>query len=77
MQFDPQVVAAFQRVHMDFREAAASIEAQVQQNIAMSKQVMNQEQVQPKQSQQDDVAKQAEALRQDIKNRLMNKNKQE
>jgi putative two-component system response regulator len=43
VQFDPQVVAAFQRVHMDIRDAAILIEKQMQQNIAMSQQVMNQQ----------------------------------
>ena len=44
VQYDPQVVAAFQRVHMDLREASKAIEAQLKQNAAMSQQVMNQQQ---------------------------------
>ena len=44
VQYDPQVVAAFQRVHMDMREASKAIEAQLKQNAAMSQQVMNQQQ---------------------------------
>ena len=44
IQYDPQVVAAFQRVHMDMREASKAIEAQLKQNAAMSQQVMNQQQ---------------------------------
>ena len=43
VQFDPQVVAAFQRVHNDIRDAAIQIEKQMQQNMAMSQQVMNQQ----------------------------------
>ena len=46
VQFDPQVVAAFQRVHMDIRDAAMNIEAQIKQNMAMSQQVMNGSQAQ-------------------------------
>ena len=46
VQFDPQVVAAFQRVHMDIRDAAVTIEAQIQQNMAMSQQVMKQNPIQ-------------------------------
>ena len=41
IQFDPQVVAAFQRVHQDMRDAAMAIDAQIQQNMAMSRQVMS------------------------------------
>ena len=44
VQYDPQVVAAFQRVHTDMREAANAIEAQIKQNTAMSQQVMNMQQ---------------------------------
>ena len=77
VQFDPQVVAAFQRVHMDIRDAAVNIEAQMRQNMAMSQQVMSQQMANASRSQQpsqmDDVARQAEAVRQDIKNRLLNK----
>ena len=43
IQFDPQVVAAFQRVHNDLREATKMIAMQVQQNMAMSQQIMNQQ----------------------------------
>ncbi|MBO4266228.1 MAG: response regulator [Lachnospiraceae bacterium] len=43
VQFDPQVVAAFQRVHNDLREATKMIAMQVQQNMAMSQQIMNQQ----------------------------------
>lgn len=45
VQFDPQVVAAFQRVHMDIYEAKNQIEAQMQMNFARSQQVMNQQNV--------------------------------
>ena len=41
VQFDPQVVAAFQRVHNDMRDAAMAIDAQMKQNLAMSAQVMD------------------------------------
>lgn len=41
VQFDPQVVAAFQRVHMDINEARGQIAAQMQQNFAASQQMMN------------------------------------
>ena len=43
VQFDPQVVAAFQRVHTDIHDAAQTIEAQIQQNMVMSQQVMKQQ----------------------------------
>ena len=43
VQFDPQVVAAFQRVHNDLRDATKMIEMQIQQNMAMSQQIMNQQ----------------------------------
>jgi putative two-component system response regulator len=45
VQYDPQVVAAFQRVHMDMRDAGKAIEAQIKQNATMSQQVMNQQKV--------------------------------
>jgi len=41
VQFDPQVVAAFQRVHMDINEARTQITLQMQQNWAASQQMMN------------------------------------
>lgn len=40
VQFDPQVVAAFQRVHMDIYEAKNVIAAQMQQNWAAGQQMM-------------------------------------
>jgi len=43
VQFDPQVVAAFQRVHMDMAEAARGIRIQMQQNMAVSRQVINEQ----------------------------------
>lgn len=43
VQFDPQVVAAFQRVHMDMAEAARTIKLQMQLNYAASQQVINQQ----------------------------------
>ena len=42
VQFDPQVVAAFQRVHMDIYEAKNVIAAQMQQNWAAGQQMMQQ-----------------------------------
>lgn len=42
VQFDPQVVAAFQRVHMDIYEAKNQIIAQMQQNWATGQMVMQQ-----------------------------------
>lgn len=42
VQFDPQVVAAFQRVHMDMNEVRVNMSAQVQQQWAMSQQMMHQ-----------------------------------
>ena len=45
VQYDPQVVAAFQRVHMDMRDAGKAVEAQIKQNATMSQQVMNQQKV--------------------------------
>lgn len=45
VQFDPQVVAAFQRVHRDFAEANRVIVAQMQQNRAASQQALNQQQI--------------------------------
>jgi len=41
VQFDPQVVAAFQRVHMDLNEANHAIAAQMKQNWAAGQQMMN------------------------------------
>lgn len=41
VQFDPQVVAAFQRVHMDINEARTQISTQMQQTWAASQQMMN------------------------------------
>lgn len=41
IQFDPQVVAAFQRVHMDMAEATRAIKLQMQQNYAASQQIIN------------------------------------
>lgn len=46
VQFDPQVVAAFQRVHMDIQEAARTIQMQMQQNYAYSQQMMASQQAQ-------------------------------
>lgn len=40
VQFDPQVVAAFQRVHMDIYEAKNAIAAQMQQNLMTSQRMM-------------------------------------
>lgn len=44
VQFDPQVVAAFQRVHMDMQEATKAIKLQMQQNYATSQQAFAQQQ---------------------------------
>ncbi len=44
IQFDPQVVAAFQRVHMDMQEAAKQIALQQQANLAASQQILAQQQ---------------------------------
>ena len=41
VQFDPQVVAAFQRVHTDLNDAARAIAMQMQQNFAQSQQIMS------------------------------------
>lgn len=41
IQFDPQVVAAFQRVHNDIRDASVSIGRQLQQNADASQQIIN------------------------------------
>ena len=43
VQFDPQVVAAFQRVHMDIYEAHRQISAQMLQNESMAQQVSKQQ----------------------------------
>lgn len=43
VQFDPQVVAAFQRVHMDIYEAKNQISQQMQQNFAAGQQMMMQQ----------------------------------
>lgn len=43
VQYDPQVVAAFQRVHMDFAEASRNIAIQMRQNAAASQQAMAQQ----------------------------------
>jgi len=45
VQFDPQVVAAFQRVHMDMGEVARSMKAQMQQNYVASQQIINQQKI--------------------------------
>lgn len=45
VQFDPQVVAAFQRVHMDIYEAKNQIAAQMQRNYAISQQMIQQGQM--------------------------------
>ena len=45
VQYDPQVVAAFQRVHMDFAEASRNIAIQMRQNAAASQQAMMQQHV--------------------------------
>ena len=50
VQFDPQVVAAFQRVHMDFADATKAIQYQMQQNAAASQQAMAQQHVTPTQN---------------------------
>lgn len=42
VQFDPQVVAAFQRVHMDIYVAKNEIVGQMQRNFMASQQMMNQ-----------------------------------
>lgn len=42
VQFDPQVVAAFQRVHMDLNDARNQIAQQMQQNWATGRMVMQQ-----------------------------------
>lgn len=42
VQFDPQVVAAFQRVHMDIYEAKNQISQQMQQNFAAGQQLQMQ-----------------------------------
>ena len=42
VQFDPQVVAAFQRVHTDMNEVRVNMSAQVQQQWAMGQQMMHQ-----------------------------------
>lgn len=41
VQFDPQVVAAFQRVHMDMNEVRMSMSEQMQQQWAASQQMMH------------------------------------
>lgn len=46
VQFDPQVVAAFQRVHMDINEAKHQIEVQMQMNFAQSQQIVAQQNAQ-------------------------------
>ena len=65
---------------MDIHEASVNIEAQMQQNIAMSQQIMSQQMASANRgrenSQMDEVARQAEAVRQDIKKRLMEKGNQ-
>lgn len=45
VQFDPQVVAAFQRVHMDINEAKNAITAQMQQNWATGQKMMQGQQM--------------------------------
>lgn len=45
IQFDPQVVAAFQRVHKDLYDASQTIKIQMQQNLMASQQVINQQQI--------------------------------
>lgn len=45
VQFDPQVVAAFQRVHMDMGEVARNMKVQLQQNYAASQQIINQQRI--------------------------------
>ena len=42
VQFDPQVVAAFQRVHMDMHEASVAIAQQMRQNQIQSQQTVQQ-----------------------------------
>ena len=46
VQFDPQVVAAFQRVHMDINEAKNQIAAQTQMNFNQSQQMLAQQNAQ-------------------------------
>jgi len=50
VQFDPQVVAAFQRVHMDINDARNQIAQQMQQNFAAGQNMMQGQQ--PQQPQQ-------------------------
>ena len=46
VQFDPQVVAAFQRVHMDINDARNQITQQMQQNFAAGQNMMQNQQPQ-------------------------------
>lgn len=43
VQFDPQVVAAFQRVHREMRDAGIQVQQQMQQNMLQSQQIMKQQ----------------------------------